>query len=50
MTTIEIRIALIDRYRDVEGDRAHLGHDYTEGYLDCIAWLEALIREEYGQG
>ena len=50
MTIIEILKALDERYKDMDGDRELFGHDYTEGYLDGLAFVEAMLTEEYGQG
>ena len=50
MTISEVLMAIDERYKDIDGDRALFGHDYTEGYLDGLAFVEAMLTEEYGQG
>ena len=50
MTTNEIRAAIDERYKDINGDRLLFGHDYTDGYLDALVFVEEMLTEEYGQG
>lgn len=50
MTTNEILLALNVRFDDVDRDRLLLGQAYTEGYLDALVFVEAMLTEEYGQG
>ena len=50
MTTDEILLELNVRYDDVSCDRLMLGQAYTEGYLDALVFVEAMLTEEYGQG
>ena len=50
MTNNEILIALNERFDDMDRDRRLFGHAYTEGYLDALLFIEAMLTEEYGQG
>lgn len=50
MTTNEILKVLDARYDDLNRDRLVFGHAYTEGYLDALVFIEAMLTEEYGQG
>ena len=50
MTTDEILKVLNVRFDDMDRDRLVFGHAYTEGYLDALVFIEAMLTEEYGQG
>lgn len=50
MTTNEILMAVHDRFDDMDRDRLVFGQAYTEGYLDALVFIEAMLTEEYGQG
>lgn len=50
MTTDEILKVLDARYDDLNRDRLVFGQAYTEGYLDALVFIEAMLTEEYGQG
>ena len=50
MTTNEILKVLNVRFDDMDRDRLVFGQAYTEGYLDALVFVEAMLTEEYGQG
>ena len=50
MTTDEILKVLNVRFDDMDRDRLVIGQAYTEGYLDALMFIEAMLMEEYGQG
>ena len=50
MTTDEILKVLNVRFDDMDRDRLMLGHSYTEGYLDALVFVEAMLTEGHGQG
>ena len=50
MTTDEILKVLNVRIDDMDRDRLVFGQAYTEGYLDALVFIEAMLTEEYGQG
>lgn len=50
MTVNEILLVLNDRFDDMDRDRLVFGQAYTEGYLDALMFVEAMLTEEYGQG
>lgn len=48
MTISEILVVINDRYMDIDDDRELFGHAYTEGYLDALTFVEAMLAEEDG--